>query len=105
MKVLDHEPYRWFLLEEGDTLYLDAHCSHSFIDYSFLIALDGAERAQFQAEGRSYLDRLSYDIHYSAPIVRESKSPWKGRNLTASLGDAVNEAVRRWRDGQGDRRG
>lgn len=101
MKVLDHEPHRWFLLEEGETRYLDAHCSHSFIDYSVLIALDAAERTQFQAEGRSYLDRLSQEIHDSAPIVRESKSPWKARDLTASLGDAVTGAVRRWRDGEG----
>jgi hypothetical protein len=98
MKVVDHEPYAWFLLQEGDTLYLDAHCSHSFVDYSVLVALDDQERARFDTEGRDYLDRLSHDIHYSAPIVRESNSPWKTRNLTASLGDQVNQAVARWRE-------
>jgi len=29
MKVLDHEPQWWFLLEDEVVLYVDANCNHS----------------------------------------------------------------------------
>ncbi|WHA40416.1 hypothetical protein [Agrobacterium larrymoorei] len=84
MKVLDDEPWGWHLLEDGDTLYLDAHCSHSFIDYSVIIALNEAERAAYQAEGRTYLNKLAHEIHYSAPGVIGSQSRFRSRNLMVS---------------------
>lgn len=100
MKVLDHQPYAWFLLEDDGRLYLDAHCSHSFFDYSVLIALNDAETEAFRSAGRAYIDKLAYDIHYSAPAVRGSKSPYKSRNL--SIGstreeDAAQSAMVAWR--------
>ena len=97
MKVLDHEPYAWFLLEHEGALYLDAHCSHSFFDYSVLIALDAEECAQYEKRGRDYLGKLAYDIHYSAPAALGSTSPFRSRNLTRGLGDLVSAAVKAWR--------
>ncbi|KQT51590.1 hypothetical protein ASG47_01485 [Devosia sp. Leaf420] len=97
MKVLDHEPYAWFLLEHEGALYLDAHCSHSFFDYSVLIKLSAEECGQFETLGRDYIGRLAYDIHYSAPAALGSTSPFRSRNLTRELGDAVSAAVKDWR--------
>ena len=100
MKVVDQQPYAWFLLEDEGNLYLDAHCSHSFFDYSVLIAMNEAETKAFRRSGRAYLDKLAYDIHYSAPAVRDSKSPFKSRNL--SIGgtpeeDDAHSAIVAWR--------
>ncbi|OCJ53220.1 hypothetical protein A6U92_24980 [Agrobacterium rubi] len=84
MKVLDNEPWLWHLLEDGDILYLDATCSHSAVDYSVIIVLNEAERAAYEAKGRTYLNTLAHDIHYSAPGVIGSQSPFKSRNLKMS---------------------
>lgn len=92
MRVLDHEPQVWFLLEEDKTLYLDANCEHSGVGYSVLIALDDAERAAYAAGGRAYLDQLACNIHYSAPGVIGSSSPFKARNLTIGPSDEAKRA-------------
>ena len=97
MRVLDEAAASWFLLEgEGGKLLLDVHCSHSFLDYSVLIELDAEERQRLHEEGRTYLDWLSHEIHYSTPIVRDSRSPYKARNLTATHGQRVTRAVQAW---------
>ena len=103
MRVLDHEPQAWFLLEDDGVLYLDAHCSHSAVDYSVLIALDATERAAFEEGGHDYLDRLAYDIQYSAPGVQGSRSPFQARNLTSGPGDRsrrADAAITAWRSDQ-----
>lgn len=82
MEVIDHQPHAWFPLADGEQLFLDIHCSHSFFDYTVLIELDAAEKAAFGKKGRAYLDGLAHDVHYTAPAVRGSKSPYKARNLT-----------------------
>ena len=104
MVVIDHQPYAWFLLEEDGCLYLDAHCSHSFFDYSVIIAMNEAETEAFRVGGRTYLDKLAYDIHYSAPAVKDSQSPYKSRNL--AIGgtreeNSVQSAVMAWRTAGG----
>ena len=103
MKILDHEPYAWFLLEEDGILYLDAHCSHGPVDYDVLVALNPAETSAYRTEGRAYLNQLAYDIHYSAPGVIGSTSPFKPRNLAVGPGDEKNRvlvAVEAWRAGR-----
>lgn len=94
MRVLDHEPQSWFLLEGDGRLYLDAHCSHSFVDYDFVMALNDDELAMFGKKGRGYLQRLRDDIQYSAPGVAISTSPYKRRNLFHGVGAEVREAVK-----------
>lgn len=96
MRVVDHEPHRWFLLRAGDRLYLDVNCEHSFIGYAMLVELDDGERRAHEEGGHAYLDRLAEDINASAPVLRDSRSPYRGRDLTRSLGPAVTDAVRRW---------
>lgn len=104
MKVLDHEPYAWFLFEDDGALYLDVHCSHSFVDYDMLMALNALETSAYEGEGRSYLNQLVRSIQYSAPGVVESTSPFKSRNLAARDGDetrrATIAAVEAWRAGR-----
>jgi hypothetical protein len=99
MQVLDHEPYHWYLLEEDGALFLDAHCSHSFIDYSVLIALNNAETKRYAKDGRAYLGHLATDIHYGAPILVVSTSPYKGRDLTrTAMGERSHAAIMAWRE-------
>ncbi|MET3928052.1 hypothetical protein [Devosia sp. 2618] len=87
---------QWQLLEEGDALFLNAYCSHSFIDYAFLMQLTADEITRFRASGRDYLTTLAYDVHWTAPIVKASKSPYKNRNLTPTRGGEVVAALNAW---------
>ncbi|GMM60892.1 hypothetical protein [Novosphingobium pituita] len=96
MNVIDHQPHAWYLLEDNGVLFIDAACSHSFVDYSVLIELDKQELQNFESDGRSFLDQLAYDIHYSAPGVRGSNSPYKSRNLAQLRAEEVSEAVKIW---------
>lgn len=99
MKVLDHEPCSWFLLENQDALLLDANCNHSFVGYDFLIQLTPGEIDEYLRRGRAYLDWLSGDIQNSAPILIGSKSVYKGRDLSSAHREQVNTAIDAWRYG------
>lgn len=80
LRYLDHEPSVWFLLGQGDDLYLDARYSYSaLIDDSALIRLDESEVAAYRAGGHDYLTRLARQIHMSAPYTKES--PYHDRDL------------------------
>jgi len=101
VKVIDHQPYAWFLLEDDGCLYLDAHCSHSFFDYSVIVAMNKAETEAFKVGGRGYIDKLAYEIHYSAPAARDSQSPYTSRNLAIGGTEEeklVHTAVMAWRE-------
>jgi len=99
VKILDHEPYRWFLLEESGNLLLDANCNHSIIGYDFLIQLTPEEIQEYRQRGRDYLNWLSEDIHNSAPILEVSTSVYKGRDLSPLLRERVSDAIEAWRLG------
>ena len=79
--VLDGEHDSWFLLEENGHLFLDTVCSHSAVDYLFLLELTEEEASLFNKNGRTYLDNLAQRIRSSAPGVRGNKSPFKVRSL------------------------
>ena len=97
MRVVDHSPQWWFLLQDGEQLYLDVNCSHSFIGYSFLLPLDEEETRAFRREGRASLDRLAEAVNEGAPVLRDSRSPYKSRDLSRTHGHLVTDAVREWR--------
>lgn len=97
MKVLDHEPQWWFLLEEDGTLFLDANCNHSFIGYDFLLQLDAGEVANYRRKGRAYLSMLATEIQDSAPMLAASKSKYKGRDCSEEYSERVMAAVHHWR--------
>ncbi|WP_051485880.1 hypothetical protein [Nocardioides sp. J54] len=80
LTVVDHEPAAWFLLAEGERLYLDARYSYSaVIDDSALVELDATEREAWRTGGHAYLQRLAEAIHMSAPY--EDTSPYYARDL------------------------
>lgn len=101
MTVVDHEPQHWFLFEEDGTLFLDAACNHSAFGYSYLIALNEDERADYARHGRAYLGELATAIHNGAPILAASRSPFKGRDLTGAYADKTSAAIDAWRQAQG----
>lgn len=101
MQVIDHEPASWFLVQHGDALLLDVNCSHSFVSYSVLIALNGEEMALYRQKGHAYLDELAYAIHYSAPGVAGSQSPYKDRNVDREFGAEVAAAIQAHRAARG----
>ncbi|NYV74968.1 hypothetical protein [Streptomyces sp. UH6] len=80
MRYLDHQPGAWFLVQQGDSLYLDARYSYSaVIDDSALIELDPSEREAYSKGGHEYLRRLARKIHMSAPYTPDS--PYFARDL------------------------
>ncbi|HGM5489669.1 TPA: hypothetical protein ACKP1B_001267 [Serratia fonticola] len=98
MKVIDHEPQMWFLLQDDDGLLLDVNCSHSAFGYSVLIELEEDETRNFQNEGHVYLNQLAGEINFSAPGVRGSSSPYQARNIRQARGDEVMAVVREWQN-------
>ena len=99
MRVVDQEPYAWFLLEEHGAYFLDANCNHSAIGYTVLIQLNTFELAEYQLAGRAFIGRLAQEIHNSVPILAVSRSPFKGRDLSRTHGERVMAAIKEWRQG------
>jgi hypothetical protein len=96
VRVIDHGPHAWFLLEDGESLLLDVACEHGAFGYSVLIALNAQEQHDYQREGPDYLDRLAQAVHESAPGLHGSMSPYATRNLEPKRGGDVLAAVRAW---------
>lgn len=93
MNVIDHEPASWFLVQHSDQLLLDVHCSHSFVSYTVLIALNAQETALYAQKGHAYLNELAHAVHYSAPGVVGSQSPYRDRNVDREFGAQVTAAI------------
>ena len=96
MEVLEYGPQAWYLLRDGQQLYLDVNCNHSFAYYSFTMQLNSDEAAKYRRRGRAYLDELAQAIQYSAPGVSASASIYKARLVTSEAGAQVNDAIRSW---------
>ncbi len=95
MKVIDHQPHAWLLLEDDSGLLIDVECHHGAVSCSVLIRLNDHELAEYRRDGHAYLNRLAQVIHYSAPILEISNSPYKPRKLRGYQ-DQVLEAIRQW---------
>lgn len=97
MHYVDHEPGRWFLVEQGDQLYLDArYVVSDMVDDSALIALDDAETERYRSTGRTFLASLAERIHNGSP--HREASPFFPRDLKrgpegAAYRDAVSKAI------------
>jgi len=96
MTVIDHEPSGWFLLRDGARLLLDVNCSHGAVGYSFLVALNDAEVQTYEVQGRNFISRLAYEIHYSAPGVRGNTSPYRERGLIGAERQKADEVILAW---------
>jgi hypothetical protein len=97
MDVLDHEPHWWYLLQDGDALLLDVHCSNGPVDYDWTMVLNDGEVAQYRAAGLAFINSLAEKVQWTAPGARGSSSPYLGRNLDASARQQVSAAVMNWR--------
>ncbi len=96
MKVIDHQSQLWFLLERDGALYLEAFCDHSFVGYSYLIALNADESAACKQGGHGYISQLADEIHNSVPIMQGSMSRFKGRDASTIYGGEVSSAIEQW---------
>lgn len=97
MKVIDTEQWSWFLFEHESNLYLDVNCNISAFGYTYMIQLNESERNLYDVNGRTYLNKLAHEIHYSVPIGKDSKSIYKGRDVGSEFRKLVSEAVNNWR--------
>lgn len=97
MHYVDHEPGRWFLLEQGDRLYLDArYVVTDMVDDSALIELDAAETEQYRADGRAAIEAMAERIAADPP--HREASPFSARDLqrgpeSAERRDMVSRAI------------
>ena len=98
MIVVDHAPSWWFLVQDGDVLLLDVHCSHGAVDYPWTMALTADEAARYRAEGRGFLDTLAKDVQWTAPGVLGSGSPYRGRDIGGERRKPVTAEIARWLD-------
>ncbi len=101
MKVVDHEPQSWFLLEDSGSLFLDGNYSHSFIGYDWMIQLSDQEMKQFRQRGREFVDWLTRDIQNSVPILEVSKSSYKARRVPHVLHERASAAIKEWQEQRG----
>jgi len=99
MKVLDHAPHRWFLLDHAGALFLDTNCSNGAVAFDVLVELRADEAALFRERGRGYLDQLSDAVDNDAPRLASGGSPYAGRDLSAVHRERVDAAIRAWRAG------
>lgn len=97
MRVVDHEPHHWFLLDDDGRLLLDVHCNHGPVGYSVLLALHDTGIRSLRERGRDHLHRLADAVQDSAPMARDSRSPYRERDLSATHGRRVSAAVAAWR--------
>lgn len=97
MKVIDHEPYLWFFFERNDSFFLDVNCNHSFAGYFFMIELLPEELTNYKSEGHNYLNKLANDIQFTAPIVKDSKSTYKDRDVSSQYIEESLSAIKLWR--------
>ncbi|PPG30523.1 hypothetical protein [Pseudoclavibacter sp. RFBB5] len=97
MHYVDHEPGRWFLVEQAGQLFLDArYVVTNMVDDSALLQLDAAEAAQYRTVGRAFLADLAERIHDGSPHREES--PFFSRDLKrgpegAAYREAVSKAI------------
>ncbi len=101
LRVIDHGPSAWFLLQDGDDLHLEARYSYSgLIDDSALITLDADEQRLYRDRGSAFIAELQQEIHESGPFQASSRyfrrDQYRGPDRRA-LRAAVSEAIGIWR--------
>jgi hypothetical protein len=90
VKVADHEPQTWFLLEESGEYYFDARVTRSAVEWNVLIKLAPQEWREYRAIGRTYLHDLAARIHNFA-------EEYSARDLNRELGEKVTRTIQQWR--------
>jgi hypothetical protein len=91
MKVLDHEPSAWFLLNEKDKYFLDANCNISVAGFSVAIELNPEEAKNYLASGRFVIEKLASSISYSPTSHGD-------RQLDVDTCNRMHNAVIAWKE-------
>ncbi|HSU17691.1 hypothetical protein [Longimicrobium sp.] len=99
LHVIDHHPAAWFLLDEGkpgaeNHYYLDVNCGEGAAGFSLLVQLSDAEREEYRALGRVFIEYLAAKIAYRWRDFSE-------RDLESRLQAEVSDAVARFRSQPG----
>lgn len=90
MDVIDHEPAAWYLLAEGERMYLDVACEGYAAGYSLLLELTADERRAIVLEGHAAADRIALE-------VAATPEEFWDRQLLEPGADAA-EAISRFRE-------
>jgi hypothetical protein len=98
MKVIDHEPQTWFLLEDAGVLFLDGNYNHSFTGYDWMIQLSADEMDRYRQRGRDFISWLAEDVQNSAPILEMSDSSYKPRRVSSALYAKASAAIKEWQE-------
>lgn len=97
MRYVDHDPGRWFLVEQEDVLFLESrYAISSMAEGSALVRLDADELRDYRESGRDALTALALRIDRSGAATE--RSPYFARDLYRSdesgrLRDAVSRAI------------
>jgi hypothetical protein len=86
MEVVDHQPHGWFLLRDGERYFLDVNARLPLVDISIFLELDGEERAEYVALGRTF-------VEYLAAKVSHWPSRYRSRDVTGPLAQAAAQAI------------
>ena len=62
MQVIDHEPGSWFLLQDGEAVYLDVLCDRGMVSFCVDIQLNPEERELYARDGREYIVSLADEL-------------------------------------------
>jgi len=98
MKIIDHEPQSWFLLEDAGALFLDGNYNHSFVGYDWMIQLNRDEVDQYRERGREFINRLAEDVQNSVPILKASTSSYETRRVPQELYDKASASIAEWKE-------
>ncbi|BFM48516.1 hypothetical protein THO17_06790 [Marinomonas sp. THO17] len=94
MKVVDHSPAAWFLLEHDDEYYIDVNCNSSFMGFSVLVQLNGSEKMHYNNQGVKYIKDL-------AEVIAEKSDLNHLRNITnKELLNAAHDSIMSWKQAQ-----
>lgn len=90
MKVLDHRPGCWFLLQDGKTYVFDTAVDVGHVFMSLTLVLTPEEVDTYEAQGREALDRLS-------DHVQRNHRGFSDRNTEARpIAHLVSDAISEW---------
>lgn len=90
MRVVDHEPQVWFLMEEAGRYYFDARVTRSAAEWSISIELTPTECREYRAIGRLYLSYLAARIH-------NFSEEYSTRDCSRELETKLMLAIQEWR--------
>jgi len=96
MQVIDNEPQFWFLLQDGDDLFLDLRVQSGFAEWTALLRLSPEDKARYAAPGgHEYLVKRAETLH---DYCQENRS----RGEDATHGKRSQEAIMAWIAGNPD---